>query len=162
MKLAYSWLVGVAVAALVAGPAMAQQKVLRFGHLHSVDSPVHKGITKAAEEVEKQTQGRYKINIFPSSQLGQAREMVQQVVDGNLDFISEGPGSLSALHRPLSVFEAPFIARDYDHLLKMLESDYAKEQLKVMETQRNMAYIGTFYYGVRHFTTKGKALQTAA
>lgn len=162
MKLAYSWLVGAAVAALVASPAMAQQKVLRFGHLHSVDSPVHKGIAKAAEEVEKATQGRYKINIFPSSQLGQAREMVQQVVDGNLDFISEGPGSLSALHRPLSVFEAPFIARDYDHLLKMLESDYAKEQLKVMETQRNMAYIGTFYYGVRHFTTKGKALQTAA
>ncbi len=168
MKLAYSWLVGVAVAALavapvlVPGQAWAQQKVLRFGHLHSVDSPIHKGISKAAEEVEKSTQGRYKINIFPSSQLGQAREMVQQVVDGNLDFISEGPGSLSALHRPLSVFEAPFIARDYDHLLKMLESDYAKEQLKVMETQRNMAYIGTFYYGVRHFTTKGKALQTAA
>ncbi len=167
MKLACSWLAGVAVAALVASPlvssqAWAQQKVLRFGHLHSVDSPIHKGVAKAAEEVEKQTQGRYKINIFPSSQLGQAREMVQQVVDGNLDFISEGPGSLSALHRPLSVFEAPFIARDYDHLLKMLESDYAKEQLKVMETQRNMAYIGTFYYGVRHFTTKGKALQTAA
>ena len=88
--------------------------------------------------------------------------MVQQVVDGNLDFVSEGPGSLSALHRPLSVFEAPFIARDWDHLLKMLESDYAKEQLRIMETQRNMAHIGTFYYGVRHFTTKTKALNVAA
>jgi TRAP-type transport system periplasmic protein len=162
MKLAYSWLVGVAAAVLLAVPAAAQQKVLRFGHLHSVDSPVHKGIAKAAEEVEKRTQGRYKVNIFPSSQLGQAREMVAQVVDGNLDFVSEGPGSLSALHRPLSVFEAPFIARDWDHLLKMLESDYAKEQLRIMETQRNMAHIGTFYYGVRHFTTKTKPLATAA
>jgi len=162
MRYAYSWFVGAAAAMLIAAPAQAQQKVLRFGHLHSVDSPVHKGIAKAAEEVEKQTQGRYKINIFPSSQLGQAREMVSQVVDGNLDFISEGPGSLSALHRPMSIFEAPFVARDWPHLLKMLESDYAKEQLKVLETQRNMVHVGTFYYGVRHFTTKSKPLNTAA
>ena len=116
MNLARRLLLGTAIALLAAAPAVAQQKVLRFGHLHSVDSPVHKGIAKAAEEVEARTQGRYKVNIFPSSQLGQAREMVAQVVDGNLDFISEGPGSLSALHRPLSVFEAPFIARDWDHL----------------------------------------------
>lgn len=162
MKLASWWFVGAAAAMLAAAPAMAQQKVLRFGHLHSVDSPVHKGIAKAAEEVEKQTQGRYKINIFPSSQLGQAREMVSQVVDGNLDFISEGPGSLSALHRPMSIFEAPFVARDWPHLLKMLESDYAKEQLKVLATERNMVHLGTFYYGVRHFTTKSKPLNTAA
>lgn len=162
MRYAYSWFVGAAAAMLIAAPALAQQKVLRFGHLHSVDSPVHKGIAKAAEEVEKQTQGRYKINIFPSSQLGQAREMVSQVVDGNLDFISEGPGSLSALHRPMSIFEAPFVARDWPHLLKMLESDYAKTQLKVLETERNMVHVGTFYYGVRHFTTKSKPLNTAA
>jgi hypothetical protein len=33
MRHAYSWLVGVALAALATAPALAQQKVLRFGHL---------------------------------------------------------------------------------------------------------------------------------
>ena len=149
-------------AALASGTASAQAKMLRFGHLHSVDSPVHKGIAKAAEEVEKATQGRYKINIFPSSQLGAAREMVSQVIDGALDFISEGPGSLSNLNRALSFFEAPFVSRDWNHVLKMMDSPWGRQEIGKMATERNMVHLGTFYYGVRHFTTKTKALNTAA
>jgi TRAP-type transport system periplasmic protein len=148
--------------AFIAGRASAQAKTLRFGHLHSVDSPVHKGIAKAAEEIEKGTSGRYKVNIFPSSQLGAAREMVSQVIDGTLDFISEGPGSLSTLNRTMSMFEAPFIARDWNHVVKMLDSPFGREQTGKLASERNMVHLGTFYYGVRHFTTKTKALNTAA
>lgn len=149
-------------AALAARPARAQAKVLRFGHLHSVDSPVHKGIAKAAEEIERTTGGRYKVNIFPSSQLGAAREMVSQVIDGTLDFISEGPGSLSNLNRALSLFEAPFVARDWNHVLKMIDSPFGREQVGKLASERNMVHLGTFYYGVRHFTTKTKPLHSAA
>jgi len=145
-----------------AADAQTQSKTLRFGHLHSVDSPVHKGLVKAAEEIEAKTQGRYKIAIFPSSQLGAAREMVGQVMDGTLDFIIEGAGSLGNLNRGMTLFEAPFIARDWAHLVKMLESPYGQEQFRKLESERNMAHLGTFYYGVRHFTTKTKALETAA
>jgi tripartite ATP-independent transporter DctP family solute receptor len=147
---------------LAAAPALAQTKELRFGHLHSAESPVHKGITRGAEEFAKSTGGRYKINVFPSSQLGAAREMVAQVIDGTLDFISEGPGSLSNLNKALSLFEAPFVARDWDHVLKMLASPFGQEQLGKLARERNMVHVGTFYYGVRQFTTKGKPLQTAA
>jgi TRAP-type transport system periplasmic protein len=147
--------------ALGASGAAAQTKSLRFGHLHAVDSPVHQGVMKAAEEVGKRTSGRYKIDIFPSSQLGAAREMVAQVVDGNLDFIIEGPGSLSALQRTMSIFEAPFVSRDWDHLLKMLETPFAKTQLKELEEKRNMVNLGAWYYGQRHFTTRNKALNSA-
>ncbi len=149
-------------APFVSRPAAAQAKTLRFGHLHSVDSPVHKGIAKAAEEIEKATSGRYKVNVFPSSQLGAAREMVSQVIDGSLDFISEGPGSLSNLNRALSFFEAPFIARDWAQLLKMMDSPWGRQEIGKLASERNMVHIGTFYYGVRHFTTKPKALATAA
>jgi tripartite ATP-independent transporter DctP family solute receptor len=123
---------------------------------------VHKGITRAAEEFAKSSGGRYKVNVFPSSQLGAAREMVAQVIDGTLDFISEGPGSLSNLNKALSLFEAPFVARDWDHVLKMLASPFGQEQLGKLAHDRNMVHVGTFYYGVRHFTTKAKPLQTAA
>ena len=131
-------LAGFGASAFIGGRASAQAKTLRFGHLHSVDSPVHKGIAKAAEEIEKGTSGRYKVNIFPSSQLGAAREMVSQVIDGSLDFISEGPGSLSNLDRALSFFEAPFVARDWNHLLKMLDSPFGRQRVGVLADQRNM------------------------
>ena len=113
IRLAVWALAALAAVALTAAPARAQTKELRFGHLHSAESPVHKGITRAAEEFAKSSGGRYKVKVFPSSQLGAAREMVAQVIDGTLDLISEGPGSLSNLNKALSLFEAPFVARDW-------------------------------------------------
>lgn len=155
--------ISIALGALLAlaGTAAAQTKALRFGHLHSVDSPVHLGIAKAAEEVAKSTGGRYRIDIFPSSQLGAAREMVTQAMDGTLDLIIEGAGSLSALQRPMSILEAPFVSRDWDHVKLMFASPFGRMQLKELEDKRNLTNLGLFYYGVRHFTTKSKPLNTA-
>jgi len=136
-RLAAWALTALAAAALTVAPAWAQPKELRFGHLHSAESPIHKGVTKAAEEFAKSSGGRYKINVFPSSQLGAAREMVAQVIDGTLDFISEGPGSLSNLNKALSLFEAPFVARDWDHVQKMLASPFGQEQLGKLAAARS-------------------------
>ena len=138
--------------------ALAQTTTLRFGHLHSVDSPVHKGIAKAAEEFQKSTGGRYKVEIYPSSQLGAGREMMKQTMDGSLDFIIEGPGFMGQLVRPLGIFEAPFIARDWPHVEKMLASPFGQKQFAEMASKHNMRHVATFYYGVRHFTTRNKAL----
>ena len=148
----------VAACALAVSSLAAAQTTLRFGHLHSVDSPVHKGIAKAAEEFQKSTGGRYKMEIYPSSQLGAGREMMKQTIDGTLDFIVEGPGFMGQLVKPLGIFEAPFIARDWPHVEKMLASPFAQKQFDEMTTKHNMLHVATFYYGVRHFTTRNKAL----
>ena len=44
----------------------------------------------AWEVAAAKTGGRVQIDLFPSSQLGSAREMMTQVIDANLDFIIEG------------------------------------------------------------------------
>lgn len=141
--------------------AQAQARKVRFGHQHSADSPIHKGLVKAAEVAAAKSGGRVQIELFPSSQLGSAREMMTQVIDANLDFIIEGPGALATLQRPLSIFEAPFLARDFDHLRRMLQTDWAKGQFAQLEKNRNMVNVGVWYYGVRHFTTKPRALNAA-
>jgi tripartite ATP-independent transporter DctP family solute receptor len=146
------------VAALTFTSLASAQTTLRFGHLHSVDSPVHKGIAKAAEELQKSTAGRYKMEIYPSSQLGSGREMMTQTMNGSLDFIVEGPGFMGQLVRPLGIFEAPFIARDWPHVEKMLASPFAQKQFTEMAQKHNMRHVATFYYGVRHFTTRNKPL----
>jgi tripartite ATP-independent transporter DctP family solute receptor len=158
-RLLASTAVVVSALGLLAGAASAlAQTTLRFGHLHSVDSPVHKGIAKAAEEFQKSTGGRYKVEIYPSSQLGAGREMMKQTMDGTLDFIIEGPGFMGQLVKPLGIFEAPFIARDWPHVEKMLASPFAQKQFAEMAQKHNMRHVATFYYGVRHFTTRSKPL----
>ena len=149
--------IGIASLALAA-TAIAQTTTLRVGHLHSVDSPVHKGVARAAEEFAKATNGRYKIEIYPSSQLGSGREMMTQTMNGSLDFIIEGPGFMGQLVRPLGIFEAPFIARDWPHVEKMLASPFGQKQFGELASKHNLRHVGTFYYGVRHFTTRNKPL----
>jgi tripartite ATP-independent transporter DctP family solute receptor len=145
-------------------PARAQgtPRKLRYGHQQAADTPVHKGIVRMAEEVHKRTDGRLQIDIYPASQLGSARELMTQMIDGTLDLYIDGPGALATLVRPLSIFEAPFLARDFDHLRKMLRSDFARTQFRELEAKRNMVDIGAWYYGVRQFTTRNKALNSAA
>ena len=61
--------------ALAAGPTQAQPIVLKLSHSTPPVSPQHKGVfVPWAEELEKRTNGRVKVRIFPSEQLGKAGE----------------------------------------------------------------------------------------
>jgi tripartite ATP-independent transporter DctP family solute receptor len=153
-----------ALTAAAAVPARSQgtPRKLRFGHQQAADTPVHKGVVKMCEEIGKRTNGRIQVDIFPASQLGSARELMTQMIDGTLDLYIDGPGALATLVRPLSIFEAPFLARDFEHLRKMLGSEFARTQFRELEAKRNMVNVGAWYYGVRQFTTRNKALNTAA
>ena len=154
-----------ALTAAVAVPGARSQgtpRKLRFGHQQAADTPVHKGVVKMCEEIGKRTNGRIQVDIFPASQLGSARELMTQMIDGTLDLYIDGPGALATLVRPLSIFEAPFLARDFEHLRKMLGSEFARTQFRELEAKRNMVNVGAWYYGVRQFTTRNKALNTAA
>ena len=86
-------------AAALAAPSLAraQARAWRFGHQLPTDHPIHFGALKVAEEVERRTSGRLRVQVFPAGQLGTGQEMDQQVSDGALEFALDGPGSLGAV-----------------------------------------------------------------
>jgi TRAP-type transport system periplasmic protein len=155
---------GGGLAGLAAGGsliAVAQQaKPWRFGHQFAVDHPVALGASKVSEVIAQRSGGRLKIDIFPSGQLGTGKELDQQVSDDSLDFSIDGPGILSAWVRPLSIFEAPFIARDWNHLVKMIESPWSKAQFKELADKHNLQICGRpWYYGTRQLTTRDRSVR---
>ncbi len=152
-------------AAAIAAPtiARAQARPWRFGHQLPTDHPIHFGALKVAEEVERRSNGRLRVQVFPAGQLGTGQEMDQQVSDGSLEFALDGPGSLGAWVRTLTVFEAPFISRDWDHLVKMVNSDWGQAQFRTLATQRQMQKVGpAWYYGTRQLTTRDRAVRVPA
>ena len=104
-------------------PAYAQQKTnLRFGHQYPIDHPVAVGIEKASQVIAQRSDGRIKLTVYPTGQLGTGKEIDQQVSDNSLDFSIDGPGIVGNWHRPLSIFEAPFLAKDWAQLVKIKRS----------------------------------------
>ncbi|AMJ61526.1 sialic acid TRAP transporter substrate-binding protein SiaP [Bosea sp. PAMC 26642] len=145
-------------------PARGQQKLsLKLGHQYPLDHPVTIGAAKAAELVKEKSGGRVEIVIFPAGQLGTGKELDQQVSDGGLDFSIDGPGIIGNWHRPVSIFEAPFLCDGFATLVKMMDSPWSLAQFKMLAEKQNMQRVGKpWYYGARHFTTRDRALKTVA
>jgi len=62
------------VAAAIAAPASAQTK-LKWAHVYEIAEPYHTEALWAAGEIKKRTDGRYEIQVFPASQLGNENQI---------------------------------------------------------------------------------------
>ena len=145
----------------VAG-AQAPGRALRFGHVHPPEGEVTRGINRAAEILRERSGGRLRIDNFPSSQLGGEREMLTQVSAGTLDLCITGPGALGTWVRALSILESPFIARDWDHVLRMMQNASIQQSLATLAEQRGMRAQAPWYYGTRQLTTRDRAVREPA
>lgn len=149
-----------AVAANLSSNTQAGRK-FRFGHLHPPESAIHQGLMEATRVLEKSSAGKLILEVFPSSQLGTQKEMQNQLMEGSLDFIIDSAAAMANYLKSLSLLEAPFIARDWNHLTMMYESGFARREFVDLEKRRGIVRLGVWYYGRRHFTTTNVPLRTA-
>ena len=58
---------------------------LRLGHVQAVTHPYHLGAMAFAEKVEELTNGKIKVEVFPSSQIGNEIDMIESMQMGTID-----------------------------------------------------------------------------
>lgn len=104
-----SLLVAVACAGLAA-PAAAQV-TLKLHHFLPPKAPAHtKMLVPWAQDVEKASGGKVKIEVFPSMALGgKPPELINQVRDGVVDIVWTVNGYTAGLFPRSEVFELPFV-----------------------------------------------------
>ena len=78
-----------------AGTASAQDVTLKLGHVLSPTHQFHKGMELAAEKLAESTNGKVKLEVFPSSQLGTERDMHVSIRTGGVDMLLASPGGAS-------------------------------------------------------------------
>lgn len=102
---------GLAAPALVR-PAAAQEITLRLHHFLPAVSNVHRHFLQPwAQKIQTESQGRLRIQIFPSMQLGGAPpQLFDQARDGVADIIWTLPGNTPGRFPRIEVFELPFVA----------------------------------------------------
>lgn len=132
---------------------------LEFGH---IQNPGH-ALAIAPEEfkamVEERTGGRVKVNLYPSSQLGSAREMMEQVTMGTLDMTCcDTADWAAALNIPqLAVFNMPFLTKDLDTQAKLINDIVSVEVPKMLEGS-NVRLLMTYSNGIRQPLLKTKPI----
>jgi tripartite ATP-independent transporter DctP family solute receptor len=149
------FILGTALAATslaVAMPAEAQTR-LRFAHVYESNEPYHTEALWAAEEIAKRTNGRFRIEVFPASALGNEPAINEALTLGTIDMIYTGTAFAGSRYRPIAISNAPFIFRDFDHWLAYRDSDLFKEFVQGYQRATQHQILGLTYYGARHVTS---------
>ena len=60
-------------------------KIIRLGHGLSTSHSVHMGMVHFGEKLEELSNGKFKVQIYPSQQLGTERQCVELLQIGSLD-----------------------------------------------------------------------------
>src|SRR5215468_9626877 len=138
---------------VVTGVAFAQQTKLKWAHVYETSEPYHKWSVWAAAEIEKRTNGRYHIDVFPASTLGKESDINQGLTLGTVDIIISGLSFAARTMPRIGVGYYPYTFRDGDHLLKYAKSDVFKGMVDEYRNKTGIQITAMTYYGVRHSTT---------
>jgi tripartite ATP-independent transporter DctP family solute receptor len=142
-----------ALATLMLGAAAtadAQPKELVMGN---VNPPKH-GTAQAAQQfidkLAELTGGKVKVVHHHSGALGGEREVGQQVQLGTVDFSPMTTAPLSTLVPEMSVFQLPYIFRDYQHVYGALDgTDTLHKYYDPILDKKGLKLVGFFAAGYR-------------
>ncbi|WIV13019.1 TRAP transporter substrate-binding protein [Proteiniborus sp. MB09-C3] len=124
---------------------------ISYGHGFMPDTPHHKSAIKFKEEVEKATNGKVKVNVFPSGQLGSAREMFEGLQMGTQEIALVPTARISGFAPELQLFDLPFLFPDRETGYKIMDGEVGTELLDKL-AQQNVKGVAFYEDGYKHFT----------
>ncbi|OZI52318.1 sialic acid TRAP transporter substrate-binding protein SiaP [Bordetella genomosp. 4] len=142
-----------AAAALAASGSAWAQTTLKWAHVYETSEPFHTSSVWAAKEIEKRTNGRYHIDVYPASQLGKENDINQGLTLGTVDMIISGSSFAAKSFPRIGVTYYPYTFRNPEHLLAYTKSDIYKTLTKGYEEKSRNHIVATTYYGTRHSTS---------
>jgi tripartite ATP-independent transporter DctP family solute receptor len=134
--------------------------IFRLAETHPPDYPTTLGDKKFAELVYQYTNGRIKIEVFPSAQLGEEKPVIEQVQLGAIEFTRVSSAPLAEFNRQFGVYSLPYIFESDGHVWRFLDSDIGKAMLDNLEQSR-MKGLAYYSSGSRNFYTQDPVTKVA-
>ncbi|GAA4714962.1 TRAP transporter substrate-binding protein [Brevibacillus fulvus] len=133
--------------------ASGPQYTFRLADTHPPDYPTVIGDQKFADLVNERTNGRIKIEIFPSGQLGEEKAVLEQVQLGAIEFARTNAAPLAEFNEELSILSLPYIFDNDEHLWRFLEGEMGNKMLDDLEQSR-MKGLAYYSSGARSFYSR--------
>jgi tripartite ATP-independent transporter DctP family solute receptor len=140
-------------AANIPGSVLAQDKVVwKASDVHPIGYPTVEAIQRMGKKLEKETNGRISIQMYPSMQLGGEKEMIEQAQVGALQIARISVGAMGPVVDELNVFNLPFIFRDEAHMRKVIDGPIGQGLLEKITAspQSRLVVLGWMDAGTRN------------
>ncbi|HOX29331.1 MAG TPA: TRAP transporter substrate-binding protein [bacterium] len=133
--------------------------VLRAADDHPLDYPTTQGLLEMGKIIEKKTNGRIKVKVFPSAALGSETQTIENTQMGTLDINRVSCAPLTEFSQKIGVFSMPYIFRDAAHFRKVLDGPIGEEAAKDLEP-KGLKLIAYYDSGARSFYNTKRAINT--
>ena len=113
------------------------------------------------EEVEKNSNGRIKIDIHPNGELGGDGELIEGVISGKVDMTVSSAGNFAVYATKLGISAMPFLFSDFDEAWAFMDGDLVAEVNKTLE-EFGIVVLSHFDNGFRCVTTTNRPVKSVA
>ncbi|SHJ86202.1 TRAP transporter substrate-binding protein [Desulfofundulus thermosubterraneus] len=138
----------------------AQQIVLKAGIGSSLQNSSHgKGLVKFQEIVEKESNGRIRLQIFPDGQLGNDKSMMEALQMGTLDITIPSTAPIANFTKSFMVFDLPYLFPNEEVADRVLDGPAGQDILKTLE---DVGMVGLAYWenGFRNITNSKRPINS--
>jgi tripartite ATP-independent transporter DctP family solute receptor len=144
----------IAALATLSAPALAADFTLNVNTALTVDDPLFKGLEAFRDNVKTRTQGKVEIKLFPGSQLGPDEDVLEQARAGAGVAVVVDGGRLGAYVKELGILGAPYVAKDFDELRRLVTSPLFEEWVAKLRTASGHQILSfNWFQGQRHLLT---------
>jgi tripartite ATP-independent transporter DctP family solute receptor len=152
----------VAAIALALPLTASAQIVLKAADVHPAGYPNVVAIENLGKKLEAATNGKYKLQMFPSGVLGGEKEMIEQTQVGAINILRTSLGPVGTVVPDVNVFNMPFVFRNEAHMRAVIDGPIGQELLdKITASPAKMVALGWMDGGSRSLYTK-KIVKTPA
>ncbi|MDO5658701.1 MAG: TRAP transporter substrate-binding protein [Paracoccus sp. (in: a-proteobacteria)] len=131
--------------------AAACEITLRSSDTHPDGYPTVEGVRAMADEVRERSDGRICIELFPSSQLGEERDTIEQTQFGVIDMVRASFGTVSDIVPETQLFSLPYLFRSTEHMHSVMDGEIGQQTLADAFAAHDLIALAYYDGGARSF-----------
>ena len=117
---------------------------------------------KLADELNKRSEGRLDVKVFPSSQLGNDEDVIEQAIQGAGVAVNTDPARMGTYVKDMGILMMGYFADNYDECYKITQTETFKQWEEELASKHGIRVLSfNFYDGPRHFMTNNEVKKPA-
>lgn len=131
--------------------------VIKMGYGTGPGHPIDLASKKFKEEVEKKSNGRIEVKLFPSAQLGSERQLIEGLQAGTIDMTPTTTGPMGLFDKSFFVFDLPYIFKNEAAADRVLDGEIGQ---KMLDEVSNIGLVGLAFWenGFREITNNKREI----
>jgi tripartite ATP-independent transporter DctP family solute receptor len=141
---------GLALALTGSAAAIPAATLLTAAHVNPPGEPTYEAFSRMSQRLRESGSG-LELRVFPRGQLGDEKDVIEQVRLGAVTLAAVSTASLSAFAPSAGVFDIPFLFRDHDrHPWIVSDGPIGVRVAAQIERESGLVVLGWWSAGMRH------------